>query len=63
MKKIKELKDPIIDSKDAIAIQKIDDLIIELNNLKIRIDNDPVIIESRKEYEIRKANGEFSDET
>jgi hypothetical protein len=66
MRKIKELKDLIKtkskEEMDNEAIRIMDEILVDLENLSIRTKNDPMIIDARKEYEIRKANGEWPDE-
>ena len=67
MRKIKELKDPIKtkskEEMDNVAIRVMGEILVDLENLSIRTKNDTMIITSRKEYTIRKANGEWPDET
>jgi len=67
MRKIKELKDPIRNKSkeemDAAAIIIIDELIKSSEEHVRQMRADPMIIAARKEYELRKANGEWSDET
>jgi hypothetical protein len=66
MRKIKELKDLIKtkskEEMDNEAIRIMDELIKNSQERIRQMQNDPMIIEARKEYEIRKSNGEWPDE-
>ena len=66
MRKIRELKDPIKtkskEEMDNKAIRIMDELIKNSQERIRQMQNDPMIIEARKEYEIRKSNGEWPDE-